>query len=169
MCDSIFVFQSLFKTSSESLKWLIEVSQYLFTLYTFLLLDKMTKGPHIPPPIGANLSTGLILFLSHIPIKDIPNICTKFQNPMSGSSWEIYDTNTRTNIVTGKTKTVYLIHIKKIVILKVQSLITMKRVLSLTLNPSTCIQFFSANCSKAGFLLHFCVRLCLIANLLFLF
>ena len=31
------------------------------------------------------------LFLSYTIQQVIPNICTKFQNPMSSSSWEIFD------------------------------------------------------------------------------
>ena len=36
-------------------------------------------------------SSMLILFYTIQQV--IPNICTKFQNPMGSSSWEIFDTN----------------------------------------------------------------------------
>ena len=55
------------------------------------------------------------LILSYTIQHIIPNICTKFQNPRLGSSWEIVDekkslhtnAHTNTNIVTEKTKTIY--------------------------------------------------------------
>ena len=40
----------------------------------------------------------------------IPNLCTKFHNPTSSSSWEIFDGKKvyrQTNIVTKKAKTIY--------------------------------------------------------------
>ena len=59
-------------------------------------LDKVTSGSRIPMA-GANQSTSLILSYR---TQVIPNVCTKFQNPRSISSWEIFNakfTHTQTN------------------------------------------------------------------------
>ena len=50
-------------------------------------LDKVTNGSRISPAF-ANRQQALFSLTQY---KVLPNACTKFQNPRSSSSWEIFD------------------------------------------------------------------------------